>query len=172
MQCSQTLSVISSTDWEKNHWSDETSPAFWVWARFAGTFSFCKIQLALDTVYRWYSSSSLRYTRPFLPLILSYLLFCSLIQGTPISAHLLFSPTLGFVAWSKVHRSKFFEARYTHTRITFGFLQPSVLFSEVRFTGFIQTLVLSYLLFCSLKQGYQFHSSSIVLSYILFCSLK
>ncbi len=37
MQCSQTLSVISSTDWEKNHWSDETSPAFWVWARFAGS---------------------------------------------------------------------------------------------------------------------------------------
>jgi hypothetical protein len=28
MQCSQTLSIISSTDWEKNHWSDETSPAF------------------------------------------------------------------------------------------------------------------------------------------------
>ncbi len=28
MQCRQTLSVISSTDWEKNHWSHETSPAF------------------------------------------------------------------------------------------------------------------------------------------------
>ncbi len=37
MRCSQTLSNISSTDWEKNHWSDETSPAFWVWARFAGS---------------------------------------------------------------------------------------------------------------------------------------
>jgi hypothetical protein len=28
MQCSQTLSVIISTDWEENHWSNETSPAF------------------------------------------------------------------------------------------------------------------------------------------------
>ncbi len=37
MQCSQNLSIISSMDWEKNHWSNETSPAFWVWARFAGS---------------------------------------------------------------------------------------------------------------------------------------
>jgi hypothetical protein len=37
MQCSQTLSVISSTDWEKNRWSGETSPAFEFWARFAGS---------------------------------------------------------------------------------------------------------------------------------------
>ncbi len=51
MQCSQTLSVISSTDWEKNHWSDETSPAFWVWARFAGS-----IFILPNTARSWYSA--------------------------------------------------------------------------------------------------------------------
>jgi hypothetical protein len=50
MQCSQTLSVISSTDWEKNHWSHETSPAFWVWARFAGS-----IFILPNTARSWYS---------------------------------------------------------------------------------------------------------------------
>jgi hypothetical protein len=50
MQFSQTLSVISSTDWEKNHWRDETSPAFWVWARFAGS-----IFILPNTARSWYS---------------------------------------------------------------------------------------------------------------------
>ena len=50
MQCSQTLSVISSTDWEKNHWSNETSPAFWVWARFEGS-----IFILPNTARSWYS---------------------------------------------------------------------------------------------------------------------
>ncbi len=53
MQCSQTLSVITSTDWEKNHWSDETSPAFWVWARFAGS-----IFILPNTARSWYSAGS------------------------------------------------------------------------------------------------------------------
>jgi hypothetical protein len=50
MQCSQTLSVISSADWEKNHWSHETSLAFWVWARFAGS-----IFILPNTARSWYS---------------------------------------------------------------------------------------------------------------------
>ncbi len=50
MQCSQTLSIISSKDWEKNHWSDETSPAFWVWALFAGS-----IFILPNTARSWYS---------------------------------------------------------------------------------------------------------------------
>ncbi len=52
MQCIQTLSVISSTDWEMNHWSNETSPAFWVWARFAGFIFFLP-----NTARPWYSVS-------------------------------------------------------------------------------------------------------------------
>ncbi len=51
MLCSQTLSVISSRDWEKNHWSDKTSPAFWFWARFAGS-----IFILLNTARSWYYS--------------------------------------------------------------------------------------------------------------------
>ncbi len=162
--------------------------------------------------------------------LLQYLLFCSLKQGTPISANLLFSLTFDFVTWKKVHRSKFysgcqlyilfcslkegsplspfpglplvlsyllfcfwskvhqfhsnsgfsspyvrfFEARYTNSRSVFGYLLlsvlfsearftssrsasssflPSVLFSEARFTSSRSASSLSYLLFCSLKQG-------------------
>ncbi len=51
MQCSQTFSVIISTDWEKNHRSNETSPAFWVLARFAGS-----ILILPNTARSWYSA--------------------------------------------------------------------------------------------------------------------
>ncbi len=53
MQCSKTLSVISSTDWEsairalKLHQYFEFGPAS------QDPFSFCQIQLALDTVYSY-----------------------------------------------------------------------------------------------------------------------
>ncbi len=50
MQCSQTLSIISSMDWEKNPWSDETSSSFWVWALFAGS-----IFILPNTARSWYS---------------------------------------------------------------------------------------------------------------------
>jgi hypothetical protein len=48
MQWSQTLSVISTTDWEKNHWSYETSPHFEFGPASQDPLSFCQIQLALD----------------------------------------------------------------------------------------------------------------------------
>jgi hypothetical protein len=50
MQCSQTLSVISSTDWEKNIGAMKLHQHFEFGPAWQDPFSFCQIQLALDTV--------------------------------------------------------------------------------------------------------------------------
>jgi hypothetical protein len=51
MKCSQTLSVISSTDWEKTIGAMKLHQHFEFGPASQDTFSFCQIQLALDTVH-------------------------------------------------------------------------------------------------------------------------
>jgi hypothetical protein len=51
MQCSKTLSVISSTDWERTIQAMKLHQYFEFGPSSQVPFSFCQIQLALDTVY-------------------------------------------------------------------------------------------------------------------------
>ena len=51
MQCSKTLSVISSTDWERTIQAMKLHQNFEFGPASQDPFSICQIQLALDTVY-------------------------------------------------------------------------------------------------------------------------
>jgi hypothetical protein len=51
MQCSKTLFVISSTDWERTTQAMKLHQYFEFGPSSQDPFSFCQIQLALDTVY-------------------------------------------------------------------------------------------------------------------------
>ncbi len=51
MQCSKILSVISSTDWERTIWVMKLHQYFEFGPSSQDPFSFCQIQLALDTVW-------------------------------------------------------------------------------------------------------------------------
>ncbi len=50
MQCSKTLSIISSTDWERTIWAMKLHQYFEFGPASQDPFSFCQIQLTLDTV--------------------------------------------------------------------------------------------------------------------------
>jgi hypothetical protein len=50
MQCSKTLSVISLTDWERTNRAIKLHQYFEIGPASQDPFSFCQIQLALDTV--------------------------------------------------------------------------------------------------------------------------
>jgi hypothetical protein len=52
MQCRQTLSVISPTDWERTIGAMKLHQHFEFGPASLDPFSFCQIQLALDTVRR------------------------------------------------------------------------------------------------------------------------
>ncbi len=51
MQCSQTLSIISSMDWERTIGAMKLHQHFEFGPAWQDPFSFCRIQLALHTVY-------------------------------------------------------------------------------------------------------------------------